>query len=182
MSKIVILDRDGVINSESVHFIKRPEEWTALPGSLDAISRLNNAGYEVVVATNQSGVGRGLLDLETLEAIHRKMHSSVAEAGGRIAGVFFCPHVPEHNCNCRKPKPGLLIDAAAKFATSLSGVPCIGDSLRDLQAAADVGARPILVLSGNGARTLEGGGLPQGTAIYDDLAAAVDFLVSDSSM
>ena len=171
--KLVILDRDGVINFDSAEFIKNPDEWQPIPGSLEAIARLNQAGYHVVIATNQSGVGRGLLDMATLSAIHDKMHKALAQAGGRIDAVFYCPHAQEADCNCRKPKPGLLEDIARRFNTDLTGAPCIGDSLRDLEAAARVEAQPILVLTGKGKNTKTAGGLPAGTQIYADLDEAV---------
>jgi D-glycero-D-manno-heptose 1,7-bisphosphate phosphatase len=131
----------------------------------------------VVVATNQSGVGRGLFDMATLNAIHDKMHRAVAQAGGRIDAVFYCPHAMEANCGCRKPKPGLLEDIGRRFNTSLQDVPCIGDQLRDLESAATVGAQPILVLTGKGAKTQREGGLPPNTRVYADLADAVKSLV-----
>lgn len=171
--KLVILDRDGVINYDSAEFIKKPEEWKPIPGSLEAIARLTQAGYHVVVATNQSGVGRGLLDMATLSAIHDKMHKALAHAGGRIDAVFYCPHAQDANCECRKPKPGLLEDIARRFNVDLSGVPCIGDSLRDLQAAVHVEAQPILVLTGKGRQTAAAGGLPRGTQTFADLDQAV---------
>ena len=171
--KLVILDRDGVINYDSAEFIKKPDEWKPIPGSLEAIARLTQAGYHVVVATNQSGVGRGLLDMATLSAIHDKMHKALAHAGGRIDAVFYCPHAQDANCNCRKPKPGLLEDIARRFNVDLGGVPCIGDSLRDLQAAARVKAQPILVLTGKGRQTAAAGGLPANTQTFADLDQAV---------
>jgi D-glycero-D-manno-heptose 1,7-bisphosphate phosphatase len=171
--KLVILDRDGVINHDSAEFIKKPDEWKPIPGSLEAIARLTQAGYHVVVATNQSGVGRGLLDMATLSAIHDKMHKTLAHAGGRIDAVFYCPHAQDANCNCRKPKPGLLEDIARRFNVDLNGVPCIGDSLRDLQAAACVDAQPILVLTGKGRQTAAAGGLPTNTRTFSDLDQAV---------
>jgi D-glycero-D-manno-heptose 1,7-bisphosphate phosphatase len=171
--KLVILDRDGVINFDSAEFIKNPDEWQPIPGSLEAIARLNQAGYRVVIATNQSGVGRGLLDMVTLSAIHDKMHKALAHAGGRVDAVFYCPHAQEAGCNCRKPKPGLLEDIAHRFNVDLAGVPCIGDSLRDLEAAAQVDAQPILVLTGKGKNTQAAGGLPADTQIYADLDEAV---------
>ena len=137
-------------------FIKSPDEWKPIPGSLEAIARLNQAGYRVVVATNQSGVGRGLFDMATLNAIHDKMHRALAQAGGRIDGIFYCPHAQDADCSCRKPKPGLLEEIARRFNVSLDGVPAIGDSLRDLQAAAAVGAQPILVLTGKGKTNAQG--------------------------
>ncbi len=171
--KLVILDRDGVINYDSAEFIKKPEEWNPIPGSLEAIARLNQAGYRIVVATNQSGVGRGLLDMATLGAIHDKMHKALAQIGGRIDAVFYCPHAQDANCNCRKPKPGLLEDIARRFNVGLTGVPCIGDSMRDLQAAAHVDAQPILVLTGKGKQTAAAGGLPAHTRTHADLNEAV---------
>ncbi|MGH8751054.1 MAG: D-glycero-beta-D-manno-heptose 1,7-bisphosphate 7-phosphatase [Burkholderiales bacterium] len=170
--KLVILDRDGVINHDSAQFIKSPDEWKPIADSLDAIARLNQAGYRVVVATNQSGLGRGLFDMTTLNAIHDKMHKTVALHGGRIDAIFFCPHAQELNCACRKPKTGLFQEIAQRFNVNLSGVPCIGDSLRDLQAADAVSAQPILLLTGKGTKTREAGGLPANTQIYPDLAAA----------
>jgi D-glycero-D-manno-heptose 1,7-bisphosphate phosphatase len=171
--KLIILDRDGVINYDSADYIKSPAEWKPIPGSLEAIARLNQAGYHVVVATNQSGIGRGLFDVATLNAIHEKMHKALGLAGGRIDAVFFCPHTQDTDCDCRKPKPGLLEDIAHRFNTELTGVPVIGDSLRDLQAAAAVGAQPVLVLTGKGERTVAAGGLPANTLTYADLDEAV---------
>ena len=170
--KLVILDRDGVINFDSHDFIKSPEEWRPIPGSLEAIAKLNHAGYQVVLATNQSGVGRGLFEVSTLNAIHDRMHRSLAQMGGRIDAIFFCPHAQDANCACRKPKAGLLEEIARRFNVDLKGVPIIGDSLRDLQAAATVGGEPILVLTGKGEQTRSAGALPPGTHIYADLAAA----------
>jgi D-glycero-D-manno-heptose 1,7-bisphosphate phosphatase len=175
--KLVILDRDGVINYDSDRFIKSPDEWKPIPGSLEAIARLCQADYRVVVATNQSGVGRGLFDMATLNAIHNKMHKAVMQAGGRIDAIFFCPHAAEADCNCRKPKSGMIEEIGERYNMDLKGVPAIGDSLRDLEATARLGAQPILVLTGKGAKTQAKGGLPQGTLIYSDLAAAVAALV-----
>ncbi|MEO8409107.1 MAG: D-glycero-beta-D-manno-heptose 1,7-bisphosphate 7-phosphatase [Propionivibrio sp.] len=175
--KLVILDRDGVINFDSEHFIKSPAEWKPLPGSLEAIAKLTQAGYRVVVATNQSGIGRGLFDMDTLNAIHNKMHRAVQLAGGRIDAVFYCPHASDSNCECRKPRPGMLQRIGGCFNTSLKGVPAIGDSLRDLAAAAAVEALPILVLTGKGERTQTEECLPEGTLVFDDLAAAVDHVL-----
>ena len=175
--KLIILDRDGVINFDSEQFIKSPEEWKPIPGSLEAIARLCQADYRVVVATNQSGIGRGLFDMHTLNAIHDKMHKAVALAGGRIDAIFYCPHTAEFDCHCRKPKPGMLEDIAARYIVNLQGVLVVGDSLRDLTSAAEVGAQPILVLTGKGVKTQAEGGLPEGTLVYPDLAAAVATLV-----
>lgn len=175
--KLVILDRDGVINFDSDAYIKRPEEWKPIPGSLDAIARLTQAGYHVVVATNQSGVGRGLFEMSTLNAIHDKMHRAVSQAGGRIDAVFYCPHAQDAGCDCRKPRPGLLEEISRRFGLSLKGVPSIGDSLRDLQATVAAGAQPILVLTGKGTKTQQEGGLPAGTVVHADLAAAVKSII-----
>jgi len=170
--KLVVLDRDGVINLDSEHYIKTPAEWKPIAGSLEAIARFTQAGFRVVVATNQSGVGRGLFDMATLNAVHDKMHKAVNQLGGRIDAVFFCPHAEDAGCACRKPQPGMLLEIAERFNVVLAGVPAIGDALRDLQAASAAGARPILVLTGKGEQTLKSGGLPEGTEIHRDLAAA----------
>lgn len=175
--KLIILDRDGVINMDSDHFIKSPDEWKPIPGSLEAIARLNQAAYRVVVATNQSGVGRGLFDMAMLNAIHTKMHKAAAKVGGRIDAVFYCPHAADAKCACRKPLSGMFLEIAERFDSSLAAVPAVGDSLRDLQAAAAVGARPLLVLTGKGEKTLAAGGLPEGTTVVADLAAAVDVVL-----
>lgn len=170
--KLVILDRDGVINVDSDQYIKSPEEWKPIPGSLEAVARLTQAGFRVVVATNQSGLGRGLFDMGTLNAMHEKMHKTVNQLGGRIDAVFFCPHAQDAGCVCRKPQPGMLLEIAERFNLALAGVPAIGDSLRDLQAASAAGAKPILVLTGKGKKTVKTGGLPDGTEIHENLAAA----------
>ena len=171
--KLIILDRDGVINFDSALFIKSPEEWKPIPGSLEAIAKLNQMGYRVVVATNQSGVGRGLFDMATLNAIHNKMSKAVIAAGGRLEAIFFCPHTAEQKCPCRKPKDGMFREIAERFNASLKDVPVVGDSLRDLQAGLELGARPILVLTGKGKKTLEDPALPSQTTVYPDLAAVV---------
>lgn len=176
--KLIILDRDGVINYDSDQFIKSPEEWKPIPGSLEAIARLNQADYRVVVATNQSGIGRGLFDMPTLNAIHDKMHKACALVGARIDAVFFCPHAAEAKCRCRKPKPGMLEEIAARYKlNSLAEVPVVGDSLRDLQCASAQGSRLFLVLTGKGLKTQSAGGLPEGTEIFPDLGAVVARLV-----
>jgi D-glycero-D-manno-heptose 1,7-bisphosphate phosphatase len=175
--KLIILDRDGVINLDSDQFIKKPEEWKPIPGSLEAIARLNQADYRVVVATNQSGIGRGLFDMPTLNAIHDKMHKACALAGARIDAVFYCPHTAESHCNCRKPRTGMLEEIAERYNVSLAGVPAVGDSLRDLQSAATMGAQPYLVLTGKGLKTQAADGLPEGTRVFADLAAVVAELI-----
>lgn len=176
--KLIILDRDGVINFDSDQFIKSPDEWKPIPGSLEAIARLTREGWRVAVATNQSGIARGLFEMATLNAIHAKMHKAVAQAGGRIEAVFYCPHSAEAQCECRKPRAGMLHEIAARFGIDLKGVPSVGDSLRDLQAAVSVGARPLLVKTGKGERTLAAGGLPKDTPVFDDLSAAVEHLLA----
>ena len=174
--KLIILDRDGVINYDSDRFIKSPEEWRPIPGSLEAIARLTQDGYRVIVATNQSGVSRGLLDMATLNAINSRMHKAVSQAGGRIEAIFYCPDNAESNSPCRKPEPGMFLAIAERFNVSLKNVPAVGDSLRDLQAASAVGARPILVLTGKGEKTRAAGGLPESTQILPDLAAVAQAL------
>ena len=174
--KLVVLDRDGTINHDSERFIKSPAEWKPIKGSLEAIARLTHAGWRVVVATNQSGIAGGLFDVATLNAIHDAMHRAAAQAGGRIDAIFFCPHAADADCECRKPKPGMLHEIAARLNVELGDVPVIGDSLRDMQAAAAAGARPILVLTGKGKKTRDAGGLPEGTQIFADLAAVAEHL------
>jgi len=169
--KLVILDRDGTINQDSDQYIKSPAEWKPIPGSLEAIARLTQSGWRCVVATNQSGIARGLFDMQMLNAIHAELHRAVNQAGGRIDGIFFCPHAADSNCECRKPKPGLLREIGSRMDVSLKGVPMIGDALRDLQAAAAVGAKPYLVLTGKGRKTREAGSLPDGTEVAENLAA-----------
>jgi D-glycero-D-manno-heptose 1,7-bisphosphate phosphatase len=175
--QLIILDRDGVINFDSDQFIKNPEEWKPIPGSLEAIARLNQAGYRVVVSTNQSGIGRGLFDMPMLNAIHDKMHKACALVGARIDAVFYCPHTAESNCHCRKPKAGMLEEIAERYNVSLAGVPAVGDSLRDLQSAVTMGAQPYLVLTGKGAKTQAAGGLPEGTQVFANLATLAAELV-----
>ncbi len=176
-TKLVILDRDGVINFDSAQFIKSPAEWKPIPGSLEAIARLNQNGFRVVVATNQSGIGRGLFDMDTLNSIHEKMHKAVFAVGGRIDAIFYCPHTADSDCDCRKPKPGMFKRIAQTLNADLNGVPAIGDSLRDLQAGAKSGCLPMLVRTGKGEKTKTEGGLPDGTLEFADLAAAVDHIL-----
>ena len=176
--KLVILDRDGVINFDSDQYIKSPAEWRPLPGSIEAIARLHQGGYRIAVATNQSGIGRGLFDMATLNAINDKMMEMVFRQGGRIDALFFCPHTAAEACGCRKPRTGMFEEIAARFHTELKGVPVVGDSLKDLQAAEAVGAQPILVLTGKGPRTRELGGMPRKTQVFDSLADAARHLVT----
>ena len=177
-AKLIVLDRDGVINYDSDQFIKSPDEWRPIPGSLEAISRLNHAGFRVVVATNQSGLGRGLFDMATLIAINDKMHKALAQIGGRIDALFYCPHTADSACECRKPKPGMFTEIGNRFGVDMTGVPCVGDSVRDLQAAAAVEAQPILVLSGKGEKTLRDGVFPANTIIFPDLAFVATALLA----
>ena len=163
--KIIILDRDGVINHDSDNYIKSPEEWQPIDGSLEAIARLTHSGYRVVVATNQSGVGRALFDMDTLNAIHEKMLDAVIDAGGRIEAIFFCPHVATDDCECRKPKAGMFREIEARFNADMSKVFAVGDSLRDLQAAIEVGAKPVLVTTGKGQKTVKDPALPKACRI-----------------
>lgn len=172
--KLAIIDRDGVINHDSDAFIKSPQEWEAIPGSLEALARLTENGWKVVIATNQSGLARGLFSMNTLNAIHAKMRRELALLGGFIDAIFICPHGPDDGCTCRKPAPGMFRDIAHRYEVNLQTVPSVGDSLRDLQAASQAGCAPWLVQTGKGMRTLEKGGLPEGTRVEADLAAVVD--------
>jgi len=179
-NRLVVLDRDGVINRESSDFVKSADEWLPLPGSIEAIALLSKAGFSVAIASNQSGLARGLFDANALEEMHGKLHSLVAAAGGRIDHIAICPHGPDDDCTCRKPLPGLLRQIGEKLKVSLADVPVIGDSLRDLQAARSVHARPILVRTGNGSKTEEA--LPvelSSVEVYDDLGAAVTALLEE---
>ncbi len=175
--KMVVLDRDGVINQDSDEFIKSPDEWIPIPGSLEAIARLKRAGFLVVVATNQSGIARGLYDLDMLQAIHQKMHLLLAEKGASLDGIFYCPHGPDDGCDCRKPKSGLLHQILKQLDVDLQGVWLIGDSLRDLQAGLSCGMQPVLVRTGKGSGTESKGQLPEGAFIFDDLASATNQLL-----
>ena len=179
--KLIILDRDGVINHDSPDFIKSPAEWQPIPGSLEAIARLNQAGYRVVVASNQSGIARELFDMTILNAIHQKMHNLAQQVGATIDAIFFCPHAAADSCDCRKPKPGMFAEIAKRYNVSLKGVPTVGDSLRDLQAGYISGCTPYLVLTGKGEKTQETGGLPPGTLVFPDLAATVQHLLKTST-
>ena len=183
--KLVILDRDGTINSDSDDYVKTPEEWQPLFGALEAIARLNQAGWHVVIASNQSGLGRGLFDVASLNAIHAKMHKMLAAVGGRVDAVFYCPHSPEEQCNCRKPLPGLFEQIGSRFGVQLLGVPTAGDSVRDLQAGSKAGCEPHLVLTGKSERYRSGGqpdDLPAGTLFHTDLSAFVDHLLQRNAV
>ena len=179
--KLVILDRDGTINAESADFIKSPDEWMPLPGALEAIARLNHAGWHVVVASNQSGLGRGLFDVASLNAMHAKMYKMLAAVGGRIDAVFYCPHTPDDKCHCRKPEPGLFEQIGERYGIDLNGVAVVGDALRDVVAGASAGCEPHLVLTGNGA-AYRGRDLPEtfpaNTRVHEDLSAFADWMVA----
>jgi D-glycero-D-manno-heptose 1,7-bisphosphate phosphatase len=183
--KLIILDRDGVINEDSDEYIKSPDEFIPIAGSLEAISRLNHAGYTVMVATNQSGLARGYFTIEDLNNMHDKLRRLLSAFGGHISGIVFCPHGPDDACDCRKPKPGMLLEIAQRLDISLEGVPAVGDSLRDLQAALAVGAQPILVKTGKGRHTLEAIANSDDTAqlssvpVYDNLSGYVDDLLEN---
>lgn len=182
--KLVILDRDGTINQDRDDYVKSPDEWLPLPGALEAIARLNHAGWRVVVASNQSGLGRGLFDVVTLNAMHAKFYKLLGAAGGRVDAVFYCPHGPEESCQCRKPLPGLFEQIRERYGMDLKGVPAVGDSLRDLQAGATAGCDPHLVLTGKG-EALRGQPLPAhfppDTRVHADLAAFADWLLGTHS-
>jgi D-glycero-D-manno-heptose 1,7-bisphosphate phosphatase len=181
--KLVVLDRDGTINEDRDDYVKSADEWVPLPGALAAIARLYQAGWHVVVATNQSGLGRGLFDAYTLNEMHAKMNALLAPLGGRIDAVFFCPHAPEDDCRCRKPRPGLFEDIGLRFGIDMTGVPAVGDTLRDLQAASSVGCTPHLVRTGKAA-TLDEAGVQAmrdqvpSLTVHADLAAFVDALLA----
>jgi D-glycero-D-manno-heptose 1,7-bisphosphate phosphatase len=178
LPSIVVIDRDGVINEDSPDFIKSVDEWIPVPGSLEAIAALTRAGVRTAVVTNQSGVGRGLLDLATLAAIHARMTNAVRAAGGELAGVYFCPHRPDDDCTCRKPRPGMLRALERELGVSLRGQPFIGDRMSDVDAAAAVGARALLVRTGSGAAS-EAAARERGVPVFDDLRSAVDWLLAD---
>ncbi|MDG1582893.1 D-glycero-beta-D-manno-heptose 1,7-bisphosphate 7-phosphatase [Pseudomonas sp. GOM6] len=174
--KLLILDRDGVINEDSDAYIKSLDEWIPIPGSIAAIARLSQAGWTVAVATNQSGLARGYYDAATLESMHQRLRQLVAEEGGEVGLIVHCPHGPDDGCDCRKPKPGMLKQIAAHYATELTGVWFVGDSMGDLEAALAVHCQPVLVKTGKGERTLAKP-LPAATLIFDDLAAIADQLL-----
>jgi len=183
-NKIIILDRDGTINRDSDDYIKSPEEWQPLPGALEAIARLSQAGWHVVIASNQSGLGRGLFDVATLNQIHDKMNKMLSAAGGRIDAIFYCPHVPQDHCNCRKPLSGLFEQIGDRFGAQLDQINAVGDSLRDAQAAAAVGCRTHLVCTGKN-EAWQGPNLPEGfppkTMVHVDLAEFADWLLNQQN-
>lgn len=177
--KLIILDRDGVINEDSDDYIKSPDEWIPIPGSIDAIARLNHAGYSVAIASNQSGIARGYFDLETLAAMSVKMCNLLSQHGGRIDAMIFCPHGPKDGCDCRKPKPGMLIEIGNRFKTSLSKAIFVGDNINDVKAAQAAGVKPVLVKTGKGEQTaamLKDQGFHD-VPVYDNLATLADYLL-----
>ncbi|MCW2268897.1 D-glycero-beta-D-manno-heptose-1,7-bisphosphate 7-phosphatase [compost metagenome] len=174
--KLLILDRDGVINQDSDAYIKSLDEWIPIPGSIEAIAQLSKAGWTVAVATNQSGIARGYYPLATLDAMHARLRALVAEQGGEVGLIIHCPHGPDDGCDCRKPKPGMLRTIAAHYQADLAGVWFVGDSKGDLEAALAVDAQPILVKTGKGEKTLSKG-IPENTLIFDDLAAIARELI-----
>ncbi len=176
--KLIILDRDGVINEDSDDYIKSPDEWVPIDGSMEAITRLNQAGYRIAVVTNQSGIARGLFDIETLNRIHAKMHRTLAQLGGVIEAVLFCPHAPHDRCACRKPAPGLLHNLSERLKVEMTGVPYVGDSLKDIEACQAVGGSPYLVRSGKGRRTVAAGIGLAGVPVFNDLTAVAEHLLS----
>ena len=174
--KLVILDRDGTINHDSDRHIRSPEEWRPIKGSIEAIARLTQAGYRIVIATNQSGIARGYFNTRTLFEIHETLQRAAAQAGGRVDAFFFCPHAADSACACRKPQPGMLVEAARRFNVSPEDTYMVGDARRDVEAAAAAGAKPVLVLTGKGRKTKEEGKLPAGTQVFADLAAFAEHL------
>ncbi len=174
---LIILDRDGVINEDSDDYIKSPEEWLPIAGSLEAIGKLSHNGYQVVIATNQSGIGRKLFTIETLNAIHMKMNTHLSQFGGVIDAIFFCPHLPKDDCSCRKPKPGLYFDISERLRKPLNKVYCIGDKMTDIKAIQSAGGKPILVRTGKGQSEIDQGLVPDGTPVYDSLASFVNEIV-----
>jgi D-glycero-D-manno-heptose 1,7-bisphosphate phosphatase len=179
--KLVILDRDGVINEDSDNFIKNPNEWIPIPGSLEAIALLNQHGFKIAVATNQSGVSRGLFDMATLNSIHDKMHRELALVGGRIDAVFYCPHSADDHCDCRKPKPGMIKEIGKRFSLELNEVFAIGDALRDIQAFAEAGCKTILVRTGKGHETVNAPNLPEHTLVFTDLSEVAQYIISENT-
>jgi len=178
----IILDRDGVINEDSDEYIKTPDEWVPIPGSLKAIADLNRAGHSVVIATNQSGLARGLYTEYDLQQIHKKMQKLLAEEGGHIEAIFYCPHHPDDQCDCRKPKPGLLLQIAEKFHINLTDALMVGDAARDIAAAKAAHCPAVLVKTGKGMRTITKPGFSSDVPVYDNLAAVVAVLLSNEKL
>jgi D-glycero-D-manno-heptose 1,7-bisphosphate phosphatase len=180
--RLVILGRDGILNVYREDHVKSPDEWEPIPGALEAVARLNHAGWHTVVATNQAGIGRGMIDMASINTVHQRMMQRLAEVGGRVDAVFFCPHAPDEGCSCRKPKPGLFEQISDRYGVEIKGMPTAGDSLRDLQAGYAAGCEPHLLLTGMGGacRGIEPlpPEYPPGTQVHDDLPAFVEFLLA----
>lgn len=180
--KLIVLDRDGTLSPDPEDFVRAPEDWVPLPGALEAVARLNHGGWRVVLASNQSGLGRGLFDMATLNAVHARMHKLLAAAGGRIEAVFFCPHAPEDECCCRKPAAGLFLDIARRMGVPLDSMVAAGDSVRDVQAAAAAGCEAHLIRTGQSLPVGDGAPLPPdvpaGTRVHADLSAFADFVLA----
>ncbi len=176
--KLILLDRDGVINHDSDEYIKTPDEWQPITGSLEAISRLTHANYQIIVVSNQAGIGRGIINVEALNNIHMKMHTELACYGGYIDAIFYCPHAPQDNCYCRKPNPGLFDQISYRIGDSLEGIPFIGDKLSDIEVAEKVGAKPFLVKTGYGKSTMKSDALPGHVMIFRNLSETVDHLLN----
>lgn len=180
--KLVILGRDGILNQYREDHVKEPSEWTPVPGALEAVARLNHAGWHAVIATNQAGIGRGMIDMASLNAVHAHMMRTLAMQGGRLDAVFLCPHTPEEHCDCRKPLPGLMLDIGRRYGADLTQVPMVGDTPRDMLAARAAGCQPHLLRSGRGA-LLDEAQLQQlavqvpGLQVHDDLSAFADYLL-----
>ena len=177
--KLIILDRDGVINEDSDDYIKSPDEWIPISGSLESIGKLSQNGFRVIIITNQSGIGRKIFSIEMLHAVHKKMNAHLLQFGGVIDGIFFCPCKPEENCNCRKPKPGLYNDVSYRLRMPLKNVFCVGDKITDIQAAENAGGNPILVRTGKGKEEIDAGLIPKNIPIYDDLGSFVDKIITE---
>ena len=180
---LIILDRDGVINEDSDDYIKSVDEWQPVPGSIEAIARLTQAGFTIAVATNQSGIGRGYFTIETLTAMHNKMLNLVQKAGGAIACIRYCPHTPDDNCQCRKPLPGLVHQIEQELSVSASGAWFVGDTAKDIEVARHAGCQPVLVKTGKGLRTLASfnkkGTVAQDVRVFENLRSFADFLIKD---
>ena len=175
--KLIILDRDGVINEDSDDYIKSPDEWIPIAGSLEALGKLSQNGFKVIIITNQSGIGRKIFSIEMLNAIHKKMSINLAQYGGVIDGIFFCPCAPEENCNCRKPKSGLYNEVSDRLQISLENVFCVGDKITDIQAAQNARAKPILVKTGK--ENDDSDNIPKNIPIYDDLLSFVNKIITE---
>ena len=180
-TRLIVLDRDGTLNADPEDYIRSPDDWQPLPGALEAVARLNQGGWRVVIASNQSGLGRGLFDVATLNAVHARMHKLLAAVGARVEAVFFCPHAPEDACDCRKPAPGLYQQIARRLHVPVAQIVAVGDSVRDAQAAVAAGCDAHLVLTGQSARHRDGSrpdGLPAGVTVHQELSAFADAILA----